>query len=235
MKTLHPIQIDILEKLLFSTWMKFSELKPNDDIPSNQLTFHINTLLDEWLLEKIESHYVLTAQWKLYANAKDSHRDNTHKFQKVWVIMACSRINKWIVEYLLYTRKKHPFFGKQWFPTWKIRRGETPVQTASRELWEETWMKGNAELIKLFHFINMNSDDEVIEDKYLFLCHISAPQWELCNNNEWEFYWLPENSIRENIKNPFDTIEDLLWMIEVIKADRNNIQFEETIWVPEWF
>lgn len=81
MKPIHPIQAAILEKLLFTTWCAFTDLKVDDKLPSNQLAFHINALIDAGLLHKGETHYSLTTAGKEYANSKDSHSDTTHKFR----------------------------------------------------------------------------------------------------------------------------------------------------------
>ena len=235
MKTLHPIQISILEKLLFTQWLKFTDLKSDENIPSNQLTFHINVLLEEGLLEKADQLYCLTPSGKLYANSKDSHREADHKFQKIGVLMAATRQTKDGIEYLMYTRKKHPFFGKQGFPTGKVRWWEQPTLTAQREIVEETWMSWEAKVIKLFHFINKNKDNVVIEDKYLFLCHISEPAGDIISNAEGDFYRVAKKKIREAIQNPFDAIDDLLGMTDTIENFTGQVAFEEIIAYPEWF
>jgi ADP-ribose pyrophosphatase YjhB (NUDIX family) len=235
MKTLHPIQINILEQLLFSTGLKFSALKSNPIVPNNQLTFHVNALVEGWLIEKKWQTYSLTQSGKRYANSKDSHRDAEHKFQKVGVLMVCSRMSYGKKEYLFYTRKKHPFFDKQWSPTGKIMRWETPTQTAEREIFEETWLKWSAIFVKLYHFINKSESWDVIEDKYLFLCHISEPQWLLKQNNEWEFYWVAKKDIPNRITNPFDTIDEVFAMIDAVDSFSGVIAFKEIIETPEGF
>lgn len=235
--TIHPLQATILEKLLYSTWMTFTELQWDKSLPTNQLSFHINTLLHEWYIEKNDIIYTLTTKGKEYANAKDSHTEKEHKFQKVWTIIVCSRTgDNHEKEYLFYTRKKHPFYGKQWFPTGKIRRGETPVQTAARELTEESWLSGNAQLISLFHFINKDAENDVIEDKYLFLCSIKEPTGELIQSNEWSFYRVKYPDIEASITNPFETTEDLKRMISLVEWDTSIMHsFEEKIIFPEGF
>jgi hypothetical protein len=45
MKQLHPIQLKILKKLLFAPQLKYTELKPEEHIENNQLSFHLNTLI----------------------------------------------------------------------------------------------------------------------------------------------------------------------------------------------
>ena len=237
-KLIHEIQANILEKLLYSLWLTFTELQWENTLPTNQLAFHIKTLTEEWYIYKEGMKYFLTVSWKEYANAKDSHTDSNHKFQKVGTIIVCSRIwpVTWKKEYLFYTRKKHPFYGKQWFPTGKVRRWETPEMTASRELNEESWLQWDSKTVALFHILNQDQEQCIIEDKYLFLCSINNPGWVLCNSNEWEFYWLDKEMIAMKIQDPFESVQVINAMIALVENHQwDMFTFENRTIYPDWF
>ena len=117
MKQLHPIQLKILKKLLFAPQLKYTELKPEEHIENNQLSFHLNTLISIGHIEKVDQHYILTTQGKEYANRMDSGELYVQLQAKTGVLVCATRGQGDAQEYLIYTRKKHPFFGKQGFIT----------------------------------------------------------------------------------------------------------------------
>ena len=117
MKQLHPIQLKILKKLLFAPQLKYTELKPEEHIENNQLSFHLNTLITMGHIEKVDQHYILTAQGKEYSNRMDSGELHVQLQAKTGVLVCATRGQGDAQEYLIYTRKKHPFFGKQGFIT----------------------------------------------------------------------------------------------------------------------
>ena len=117
MKQLHPIQLKILKKLLFAPQLKYTELKPEEHIENNQFSFHLNTLINIVYIKKVDQYYILTAQGKEYANRMDAGELQIKLQAKTGVLVCATRGQDNKKEYLIYTRKKHPFFGKQGFIT----------------------------------------------------------------------------------------------------------------------
>lgn len=117
MKQLHPLQLKILKKLLFAPQLKYTELKPEEHIENNQLSFHLNTLINMGYIKKDDQYYILTAQGKEYANRMDAGDFHIQLQAKTGVLVCATRGHGDDQEYLIYTRKKHPFFGKQGFVT----------------------------------------------------------------------------------------------------------------------
>jgi hypothetical protein len=60
MKQLHTIQLMILRKLLFAESLRYGELKPDKKMENNQLSFHLDALLEFSYVEKIDGGYRLT-------------------------------------------------------------------------------------------------------------------------------------------------------------------------------
>jgi len=117
MKQLHPLQLKMLKKLLFAPQMKYTELKPEEHIENNQFSFHLNALITMGYIKKIDPYYILTTQGKEYANRMDAGELQIQLQAKVGVLVCATRGQGDSQEYLIYTRKKHPFFGKQGFIT----------------------------------------------------------------------------------------------------------------------
>lgn len=138
MRQLHQIQLSILKKLLFAQTLRNKDLQPEENIPSNKLSFHIEQLIESNLIQKTEGEYSLTAEGKEYANRMNTETKKITRQAKNGVMLICTREKNGETEILIYTRKKQPFYNKQGFPTGKIHRGERAHDTAQRELKEET-------------------------------------------------------------------------------------------------
>ena len=152
MKQLHEIQLRILRKLLFAESLRFSELKPDKEMENNRFDWHLKQLLNSGLVEKQSDGYRLSMQGKKYCNKLDTDSDKIEMQAKLSAWLICMRNTNGYNDFLLYTRKKHPFFGCQGFPSGKIKQGEKVIEAASRELKEETGLQGKADIIFLWHF-----------------------------------------------------------------------------------
>lgn len=137
MKQPHPIQLQILKKLLFVKSVKFTDLKPDKDIENNQFDFHLDQLIRFEYIEKLGKEYSLTSVGKEFANRMDTDKTTINIQAKISAVVAPVRINKdGEKEFLIYTRLKHPFYGCQGFMSGKIAYGEAVLEAASRELKE---------------------------------------------------------------------------------------------------
>ena len=131
-------------------------------------------------------------------------------------------------EYLVYTRKKHPFYGKQWFMTGKVDYGETIAQTAQRELKEETNLEWTPELAMIEHYLVYDKNtQELLEDKYLYLCIFKNPTGKLIPCDEWDYERVKKSNLKTYIQHPFYSKEKLFWMLEMIENRNGQLSFYE--------
>ncbi len=229
----HFIQMDIMKKLLFSQNTKFTELKPNENIENNQLTFHLNQLIKDKLVEKnSDKTYSLTLKGKEYANRMDTDKKKAQKQGKIGAITCCIRENKdGEFEFLMYTRKKHPFYNHQGFASGKVPYGESVVESAIRELKEETNLEcetGQVFMIE-HHRVYNSSSEELLEDKYFYFVRFENPNGELKANEEGEFEWITESNLEEFLKKPFESIDRILYIAKRLKDFKKELTFEEII------
>jgi len=212
MKQLHPLQLQLLQRLLFAPSLRYSDLRPNPDIENNQLDFHLDKMIEAGYVAKIETGYALTPAGKEYAGRIDTENTTIKRQGKLGTIIACVRTVKGEREFLVYTRLKQPFYGCQGFLTGKIQFGENVTETAERELTEETGLSGTAEIVRLIHYRVFHEEtQELLEDKYLFLCRIAEPTIELIEKcEEGEYMWVTESEIPQKITNPFETLENFI-------------------------
>lgn len=216
MKQLHPIQLWVLTKLLFAPQLSYSDIKPSDDIWGNQFSFHLHQLEELWYIIKGESGWQLTLIGKEYANRISDETQKIEKLPKVSVLLWCTRDGVAGLELLIYTRFKHPFYGKQWLFGGKVKYGETIEQAAERELYEETGYVGQATLVGVKHYLVYSATTEqLLEDKYMRVCSVNNPHWEFVPCDEWEYQRIPVSELGTQITNHFnvDDFEELVWWI----------------------
>lgn len=173
-KAIHQTQIDILKELLFLPAAGFADMQKIAGLTSDHFKFHIKALTELGLIEKrSDGKYQLTTSGKEYANKLDTDARVIERQPKSAVMLIIERIRAGHPEYLLQQRQKHPLYGFWGVPTGKIRWGESILETAVRELDEETGLVGTFVHRGIYHERVIHDDtNEFVEDKifHVMLC-----------------------------------------------------------------
>ncbi|MCC2632001.1 MAG: putative hydrolase [Patescibacteria group bacterium] len=74
MKQLHPLQLQILKKLLFASSLRYTEMRPDADVENNSLDFHLDKMIKAGYVHKNDGAYSLTSTGKEYANRIDAEK-----------------------------------------------------------------------------------------------------------------------------------------------------------------
>lgn len=213
---LHDTQGHILKTLLLCESARFSDLRP-EKMTSDHFTFHLNRMVETGIVEKLaDGMYQLTLAGKEFANRFDidSGVPKTEKQAKLTVLVAAERFVDGKREYVMQTRQKHPFFGFKGFVTGKIKIGESVVETAARELEEETGLISKEITQKsVCHERIYSLAGELLEDKYLFICVAQNISGELLHDIDGgKNDWVAEADIEKG--NIFYDIADLMPLIK---------------------
>lgn len=242
MKQYNKIQLQVLKKLQFAEFLRYSDLKPNSTIENNKLQFHIDQLINNGLVIKTEDGYTLTPEGKDYAsrmNADDASDPNIKlgKQAKISVVECCYRENAdGKREFLVYTQKHQPFYGFQGFPAGKVNLGEQVVEAAQRELKEEAGLSGNAEIVHIVHErIMSKSDGSLLQDVMLFVTRVVNPVGQICSNGEGDFEWVTEKNLTEYIKQPFRSIDHIKKIVDKCLHFEGQVEFEEVTEMTDQF
>ena len=218
MKEYHHIQIAILGKLLFAKRLNYAKLKPVD-MENSQFTFHLGQLIAAGLVQKDGvGIYALTLSGKNFANTIDFQNETSGHQAKLSVVLCCKRGD----EILVYKRLKNPFYGCEGFPTGKVQYGESIVEAAQRSLKTETNLEGDASLVGIRHYrIYGQVQQELLEDKVMYVYLIDRPKGELSGNSIEEFRWI---NVGQKLDNP---------LIEYLEILRMVLEFDHRITFKE--
>ncbi len=206
---LHQAQTKILRELLFSTGAGYAELQKPTGLTSDHFNFHIKKLVEMDYVEKLErGKYRLTPRGKEYANRLDTDENTIERQPKVAVILAIEKKESGKQYFLFQERLKNPYFGFWGFPSGKIRWGETIIETAARELMEETGFEADYRYAGVYHeLVYQQETGEQLEDKIFHVIHCTNPRGRLTEQfeggrNKW---MTPAEGVAQEKK--FDSLE----------------------------
>jgi len=221
MDNLHPVQMKILTKLLYSQDLRYTEMKPRKSLENNAFQFHLDRLVALGLVVKVGKSYLLTKNGKKLTLQIKGETAQLTKQTRVGVAMGCTREHFGKTQVLIYTRLKQAYYGCQGFPTGKVEQGEDILKAGKRELIEETGLKGKPELVGIFHYrIFNNNGSELLDDLLLFLCRFINPVGQLVSNHEGRYEWVSVDSLPQKITKPFQSKE---WFLEEVgQLFKNN-------------
>ncbi len=183
---IHDAQVAILRELLFHPHATFAKLQKGTGMTSDHFNFHVQKLVELGLVEKIKrGTYTLTPRGKEHANKLDTDNNTIERQPKTAVILAVERTTKGKKEYLFQERLKQPYFGFWGFATGKIRWGETIIQTAERELLEETGLTADHRIAGVYHeMVYQQETGDQLEDKIFFVIQCTNPKGKLLERFE---------------------------------------------------
>lgn len=180
----------ILRELLFYPNSKFTQLNIQG-LTSDHFSYHINVLMDLGYVSKDDGKYSLTPKGKEFANQMDTDMTEIEKQPKIAVMVVAKRMRDGNVQVLVQERTKEPYYGYKGFITGKIRFGERVIETAQRELKEESGLDCEDFQIKriVHNFVRLTTTGELVEDKMFYIVVANEPTGDIVDTmngkNEW--------------------------------------------------
>lgn len=222
---MHLIQIEILRKLLFSKKLHYSEIK-EEEMEGSLFTFHLKRLMQKGFVEKTADTYKLTERGKEFANQVDDQGIREKKLPKTTTVLCCVKNIDGENEYLLYRRKKNPFFDCQGFPTRKVWFGEKLEDIAKDGLHEETGLIGEPQLFAIRHYLVYSTTGKLLEDKVMYAFRFLNPKGILKGCNQGIYEWVKESGLKKYMDNP----QEEFWEIfKLLINFENPLTFKEVV------
>ena len=183
---IHAAQTSILRELLFQPQAGYAQLQKPTGLTSDHFNFHIKRLVEVGFVQKVKAGtYKLTPRGKEYANKLDTDQNTIERQPKAAVLLAIYRRRGSKTEYLFQERLKHPYYGYWGFPSGKIRWGETVLETAARELAEESGLQARHQFRGLYHEHTFQKETgELLEDKLFFVVKCTDTSGQLVKEFE---------------------------------------------------
>ena len=208
----------ILRELLFKPNSTFTKLNIQG-LSSDHFSYHINTLIKDEYVEKKNSKYSLTPKGKEYANQMDTDEALIEKQPKIAVIIVGIKEENGIKKLLIQERTKEPYYGYRGFITGKIRFGEKVLETAKRELLEETGLIAEEWHIKtiVHNHVVLEESGDLVEDKMFYVITAVNPIGKVINTESGKNYWVTEEEFINLDKKYYD--EDSIYKYALKKSD----------------
>ena len=155
---------------------------------------------------------------------------------KIGVLVCATRGQGDEKEYLIYTRKKHPFFGKQGFITWKMKLGESLSDVAKRELFEEAHLIGIPKLVHIKHsFVYEKESHKLLEDKFFYFFLVQDPEGTAQWSEEGPVERIARKEFSKKITSIYYDFQDIMIIIDSLSTPNRPLTFEEKPYEVEDF
>lgn len=220
--SLHVVQMHILAELRKNAALTYTQMKPSKRMENNRFDWHLKQLLREGLVGHTEDGYKLTLSGRQYAANLDIASMSFDEQAKVRAWLVCTRSGASETEYLFCTRKKHPFYGCQGLPAGTVKRGETIVEAAERELLQECGLVGKARIIRVQHYVIRTPADDLLEDQLMFLCLVENPEGVLHNSDTADYEWIAASNVSDWLMRPLGSGEEIHMALEQAKQIKES-------------
>lgn len=142
----------IIEKFLYNHKLSFSDIW-DKSVPSNKFNYHLQKLVSDGLLIRIEEFYMLTDQGKRYVSTLDGS-EVVVKPKPLSCVFVVAKDSDGRI--LFHQRKRQPFLDMYGIPGGKIEYGTLIHEEAAKEFFEETGLTADLELKVVANYLTKN-------------------------------------------------------------------------------
>lgn len=195
---LHYYQIELIKNLSVSKELNFNSLLI-EGLESEHMNYHLKKLIGIGFVQKLNNLYHLTDSGKDYSNLLDEQTDLVEKQPKVSVALHIKRKNKkGEIEHLLLKRLRQPYYGKVGHLTGKIKFGETIIEAAKRELFEETGLIAKKFNIEMVYRKMRKNNENYVQDVIFFRVLVTDLTGKLIEKTKYqENIWITEKEMKK--------------------------------------
>ncbi|MEI6327105.1 MAG: NUDIX domain-containing protein [Candidatus Roizmanbacteria bacterium] len=187
-----------------------------EGLESEHMNYHLKQLIDMGYVMKENALYTLSDKGKDFTNRMDDLIETVEKQPKtsiiIWGVRKSGNANT--LEHLVNRRLRHPYYGKVGRITGKVRFGETLVEAAQRELYEETGLTAkNFNLQKIYHKLRHRPSGEDVQDVIFYIFLVSDFTGSMITKTQHqENFWITKDDVKNKRYDFYDdfTVEENL-------------------------
>lgn len=198
-------------KLVFSKGEKFNNLVI-EGLASEHMNYHLKKLVELDYVEKKGTLYCLTDEGKNYSNLLDDDVNVVEKQPKSSILLNAVRMREGTkeVEHLLNKRLRQPYLGKVGRLTGKIKFGETLLQAAQRELYEETGLQAkNFTLQRIYHKMRYTENGVFVQDTLFYVFFVTDFSGTFIERTQFQenMWWTQKELQNQDGLNTYKTLK----------------------------
>jgi len=198
----------IFKVLMHFPGSTFSDLW-DKKIESNKFTYYLKKMEKDELIEKKDGKYFLTLNGKSIATTISGETGQNKKRPYLALLLIIKKNDN----YILYHRMKEPYYGNCGFPGAKVDFGEEVLESATRELKEETGLEGNGKIVAVQNALTINNG-KVFGHMTQFFVLFENPTGELITESREGIYeWAKKEKILSQ-KNLFPDVAKAIQIVE---------------------
>ncbi|MBU0457664.1 MAG: NUDIX domain-containing protein [Nanoarchaeota archaeon] len=220
----------IFEFFIKNKRLKFSEIEKLSGLRSNHISYHLEQMLKDELIEKEEENYKLTSKAeKIFPFF--AHMTGKEVGALPVVLVAIKKENK----ICLLKREKRPYQGYWGLIGGKLKNGESIEETAIREAKEETGLDCQFESINSVVHERLKEKDNYKHTFVLFLTTVNTESDKLRFSDEGKADWFDVKNLNQDeiIPSDYFMIKKLLNnksdLVQVVIEEKNEklINFQQ--------
>lgn len=213
------IQRDIISKLKNADTLRYSELKPDPEIPNDLYNYHLKKLIANGLITKSDSGYTLSPQGQRHVADVHHTSDQDDRLFKFNALLIVTREINGVTHVLNQLRTSQPSYGIIGIPGGTILKSEPLLDGASRKLQQETGLIGTFEYIGMERRI-MYKNNVLFSDVLFPLC-ISTDATGTPQTTEFgENMWATIDQAILNDSRQHDSIHSIAKVLNALKDNR---------------
>lgn len=216
------VKKEILTNLLKSNGLKYSEAMPKD-VENDLYNYHLQHLIKQNLVEKIENKYFLTDIGKKYVEVGNpiNPLGNITELFRVNTLLILIKEENGKAFVLNQVRKRHPFYGDKGIIGGAVKHGELLEDAYTRILYKETGLTAIFKTIGIIRKIRMLDNGDLFSDIFYQIGFSNNPIGNLIESNEFgNNYWV---DIDTAIKNEQTSVQGGNSIIKVLERLKSNL------------
>lgn len=210
------VQRDIIARLKNADILRYSQLKPDPELPNDLYNYHLKQLIRDGLVEKLDVGYRLSPAGQRHVADVHHTSDQDNRLFKLNVLLVVTREIDGQLYVLNQRRTAQPSYGIIGIPGGTILKAEPLLEGARRKLTQETGLMGNFRYIGIERRI-FYKGPRLFSDVLFPFCLSGDATGEPVTTEFGENFWVTIDEAIANDSRQHDHIEYIPKILTALK------------------